>query len=674
MKRRTLYIAAVFVFLTALSLMGAGETRLIELTRGRLWHALHYTQECEPLADWRTMSYGLDWPGYDVSQLSVNFGGTYSHIVSAGFYVTAMRTQDPDTVQGWMDFALNGDRNTSWEQGKMPFVARRHERKWKNGENYYCLASPYEAEDIILSEWEKDPQFVDANTENKKFNLNIKRKVMQWSGSKADQDYIITKYVISTLRTERTGVDSAYFLFTYALSPTARAWNYTNPNHPSGARNTIARWNEANRSVTAWAGDYAETSEDEAFGYYSYLSFNSFTNEYEDNSEYMAPAKVGIKLLDDFSAFDTTSRFNGFVWAQGPSSSDYEGPFAGVSGLENKYNAMANPLLLNEAFTDTNDARMGNGRLYANFSFGPYDLYGRGVDSVVIIFAEYVGGADFKTARSLSYEEKDSIAFLADSAMQYLENRVTFNYKHNFTVPVPPPGPDFTITAIDSSGKVGNRIAFSDSVENIADPQEGIVDIAGYRVYRSGSYPMGPWEMIADIPVGDPDHWNSFEERYEVDDYLVAMGYGYYYAITAYDEGHDTWSVDPSVSVPPLESSLYANRSQSAFFTTLRPASETDGLSKVAVVPNPFYLNSGLSFAGDTKKIQFVNLPSVCTIRIFTVRGDLVKTIEHNDNQSGSASWNQISEYGQYIKSGLYFYHIETPDGKETRGKFAIVN
>ncbi len=671
--KKLIYIIVIALFMS-LGLHAQDQNRLVELTRGRLWHALHYTQECEPIADWRTMSYGLDWPGYKISELSVNFGGTYSNIVSAGFYVTAMRTQAPDTVQGWMDFALNGDRNTSWEQGKMPFVARKHEKKWKNGENYYCQTSPYEAEEIILSEWEKDPQFVDANTENKKFNLNVKRKVMQWNGSKADQDYIITKYVISTLQTERNGVDSAYFLFTYALSPTARAWNYTNPNHPAGARNTLGRWNESTRSITAWAGNYAETAEDESFGYYSYFSFNSFTSEYEDQYEYMAPAKIGIKLLDDFSAYDTSSRFNGFVWAQGPSSSDYEGPFAGVSGLVNKYNAMANPMLLNEAFTDTNDTRMGNGRLYANYSFGPYDLYGRGIDSVVIIFAEYVGGADFKTARELSLLQKDSIIFLADSAMSYLEDRVQFNFEHDFTVPVPPAAPSFTVTAIDSSGKVGNRIAFTDSVESIQDPQEGVIDIAGYRVYRSGSYPMGPWEMIADFPIKDSNYWNSFEEQYEINDFLVAMGYGYYYAVTAYDAGDDSWSVDPGVVVPSLESSLYANRSKQPFFTTLRPASAADGLSRVAVVPNPFYLNSGLSFAGDTKKIQFVNLPKECTIRIFTIRGDLVKVIEHLDNESGAASWNQISEYGQYIKSGLYFYHIETPDGLETRGKFAIVN
>ncbi|MDZ7797072.1 MAG: hypothetical protein U5N56_08515 [Candidatus Marinimicrobia bacterium] len=166
----------------------------------------------------------------------------------------------------------------------------------------------------------------------------------------------------------------------------------------------------------------------------------------------------------------------------------------------------------------------------------------------MIVFAEFVGGADFRTSRELGLEDKDIIMEKADSAMQYLSQRVKFNYDHDLSVPLPPAAPDFSVTAIDTSGKVGNRIAFSDSVENIPDPQQGVVDIKGYRVYRSGEFPMGPWEMIADIPLKDPEYWNSFTEKYEVNDFQVAMGYGYYYAVTAYDSGHASWAADPAVS------------------------------------------------------------------------------------------------------------------------------
>jgi len=56
------------------------------------------------------------------------------------------------------------------------------------------------------------------------------------------------------------------------------------------------------------------------------------------------------------------------------------------------------------------------------------------------------------------------------------------------------------------------------------------------------------------------------------------------------------------------------------------------------------------------------------------VRGDLVKTIRHADSQSGVATWNQISDYGQYVKSGMYFFKVYNAQGEVTTGKFAIVN
>jgi hypothetical protein len=96
-------------------------------------------------------------------------------------------------------------------------------------------------------------------------------------------------------------------------------------------------------------------------------------------------------------------------------------------------------------------------------------------------------------------------------------------------------------------------------------------------------------------------------------------------------------------------------------------------MEEVAVVPNPFYRHSGLPKLGTENRIQFVNLPDRCTIRIFTVRGDLVKKIEHDNPDSGVAFWNQISDNGQMVKSGMYFYHIKNTFGDEIRGKFAII-
>ncbi len=665
-------VLLLFILFLFTGIKAQNYPRTIELTRGRLWHSFHFTQECEPLADWEPMNYGLDWPGYNIKELSSNIGGTYNYMITGGFFISALRTIDPDTVQGWMDFCANGDRNTSWDSGKQPFLALRHEKKWKHGENYYLATDPQEAEELIISEWEKDPQYPDYDKENKKFNIHATREVRQWSGSQADQNYVIVEYRINSVRTELHGLDSAVVLFSYAISPTDRGWNYTNPNYRPGARNTQSVWEPEKGLVTFWAGDFRETAQDESFDYYEYYQRNTVTNELEKRSEFMAPGKVGIKILEVSLNGDPLDYE--FVWSAAPHSSDYEGPFTGVSGFDNKYEAMRNPLKLREAFTDPDDPRMGNSRLYANFSIGPFNLRGRGRGELKVVVAEFVGGADLKTARSLTLAQKDSIRALADSAVSYLNERVEFNYNHDYCVPMAPPGPEFSVSP-DSSreGRVGNIITFSDSVEYVNDPHQGFPDVAGYRIYRSAEFPFGPWELIADIPVKSNTHWSDDEQQYKFLDKKVALGYGYYYSITSYDQGHDQWAEDPGVSVPPLESSVFANRSTTPFYTTLRPQSGQDVLDNVTVVPNPFYVSSGLQSAADAKLIQFVNVPAECTIRIFTLRGDLVKTIRHDNPSSGVATWNQISDNNQYIKSGMYYYHLTSEYGG-TKGKFCIIN
>jgi len=69
---------------------------------------------------------------------------------------------------------------------------------------------------------------------------------------------------------------------------------------------------------------------------------------------------------------------------------------------------------------------------------------------------------------------------------------------------------------------------------------------------------------------------------------------------------------------------------------------------------------------------MFLNLPGECTIRIYTERGDLIKTIEHT-NGSGDEAWNLVTKYRQVVVSGIYLAHIETPDGRSTYRKFIVI-
>ena len=101
-------------------------------------------------------------------------------------------------------------------------------------------------------------------------------------------------------------------------------------------------------------------------------------------------------------------------------------------------------------------------------------------------------------------------------------------------------------------------------------------------------------------------------------------------------------------------------------------------INDIYVVPNPYVAysiseNPGRTFTnrGD-REIQFRNLPKLCTIRIYTITGELVDTIEKDDFTS-MASWDLLSSEGMRIAYGVYIYHVDIPEVGEKIGKFAII-
>jgi hypothetical protein len=95
-------------------------------------------------------------------------------------------------------------------------------------------------------------------------------------------------------------------------------------------------------------------------------------------------------------------------------------------------------------------------------------------------------------------------------------------------------------------------------------------------------------------------------------------------------------------------------------------------LDRIVVVPNPYYDKALLNnYSAEPNKIMFFNLPGKCTIRIFTVAGELVRIIQHTDGTSDE-SWNQITEFNQLVYTGVYIYHVESEYGEKV-GKFVII-
>jgi hypothetical protein len=97
-------------------------------------------------------------------------------------------------------------------------------------------------------------------------------------------------------------------------------------------------------------------------------------------------------------------------------------------------------------------------------------------------------------------------------------------------------------------------------------------------------------------------------------------------------------------------------------------------VEEIRVVPNPFIVSSAYetSAFGIQKQIQFHGLPERCTIRIYTVSGELVQIIQH---EGGSiARWNLQNYLGQEVAYGVYIYHVEAPQmGLKKTGKFAVL-
>lgn len=161
-----------------------------------------------------------------------------------------------------------------------------------------------------------------------------------------------------------------------------------------------------------------------------------------------------------------------------------------------------------------------------------------------------------------------------------------------------------------------------------------------------------------------------------------------YYAVTAFDYG------DPRSGLAPLTTRPTANA------VLLAPAGTTK--EPVRVVPNPYRayedytqpkmgiswenMNDGTTefYAQQDRRIEFINLPERCLIRIFTVAGDLVAIVPHNTTGDVSAwasltseRWDLNSRNRQQVVSGIYLFSVEDlTQGnahKIETGKFVII-
>ena len=84
-------------------------------------------------------------------------------------------------------------------------------------------------------------------------------------------------------------------------------------------------------------------------------------------------------------------------------------------------------------------------------------------------------------------------------------------------------------------------------------------------------------------------------------------------------------------------------------------------LALINVVPNPYYAYSAYEENQLDNRIKITNLPENCEVKIYTVGGQLVKTIRKDDPNITSVEWGLKNEFNIPIASGLYIIHVNVP-------------
>jgi hypothetical protein len=98
-------------------------------------------------------------------------------------------------------------------------------------------------------------------------------------------------------------------------------------------------------------------------------------------------------------------------------------------------------------------------------------------------------------------------------------------------------------------------------------------------------------------------------------------------------------------------------------------------MERIHTVPDPYYVTNALETTANQKVLNFVNLPAQAVVRIYSVSGVLVQVLTQNDATGGGLlTWNLRNRNNQFVASGVYFYHVEAPDGKQKIGRFTVVN
>ena len=104
-----------------------------------------------------------------------------------------------------------------------------------------------------------------------------------------------------------------------------------------------------------------------------------------------------------------------------------------------------------------------------------------------------------------------------------------------------------------------------------------------------------------------------------------------------------------------------------------------DFVERPYVVPNPYVGSASFEpglFAQKgrgERRLEFRGIPQGGTVRIYTVHGDLVQTLQQDGTDKGYVAWNLRTKDNLDAAPGLYIFHVEGRGVGSFVGKFAII-
>ena len=197
------------------------------------------------------------------------------------------------------------------------------------------------------------------------------------------------------------------------------------------------------------------------------------------------------------------------------------------------------------------------------------------------------------------------------------------------------------------------------------------------------------WNVLEEEKVKFAIAENTFNIKWDPGDIIFILKGGVTFQDIAWEVHFDstkTGYVPPTdgdifyiaTDKPFAAGDLFSFQTDAASVNTEKAKSELD---KISVVPNPYVATNVIEPKNTVerekrgyRRMYFDNLPAQCTIRIYTMTGELVRVPEHNSAfDDGQEYWDLLTKDNMEVAYGLYIFHVDAPGIGEKIGKFAII-